>query len=49
MLPNDLQDLGHVYLDALTVPPLLLTVVAREEDHFGPVGEEMLDLNDVSL
>ncbi|MGI9609800.1 MAG: hypothetical protein ACR2NL_05855 [Acidimicrobiia bacterium] len=49
MLPNDLQDLRHVDVDPLAVPPLLFTVVAREKQNFGPIGQDVFDLDYVSL
>jgi hypothetical protein len=47
VLSDDLQNLRDVYLDTITVPPPLLTVVAGKENDFGPIGKDMLDLDDV--
>ncbi len=49
MLPNDLQDLGYVNVDALAVPPLLFAVVTCKEQHLCAVGQNMLDFYYVSL
>ncbi|MEA1902062.1 MAG: hypothetical protein U9N56_00890 [Actinomycetota bacterium] len=48
-MPHDLEDLRQVDVDAFPIPPLLLTVVTREEQDLGPVWEHMLDLENVSL
>ena len=49
MLPNDLQDLGYINIDAFAVPPLLFAVVACEEQHLCAVGQDMFDFNYISL
>ncbi|MGH3649717.1 MAG: hypothetical protein ACRDU9_03335 [Acidimicrobiia bacterium] len=46
-LADYLQDLGHVDVYAFPVPPPLFTVVAPKEQHFGPIGKCMLDLEHV--
>ena len=49
MLADYLQDLRHIDVDTFTVPPLLLAVMTGEEANFCPVGQEMLDLDDIRL
>jgi len=49
MLPNDLQDLSYINIDAFAVPPLLFAVVTREKQHLSAVGENMFDFDYVSL
>jgi len=48
-LADYLQHLRHIDVDALTVPPLLLTVVTPEEHDLDPVREHMLYLEHVTL
>jgi hypothetical protein len=49
MLPDDLQDLGDIDLDAIPSPPPLLAVVTGEEEHLSPVREDVLDLHHIRL
>lgn len=47
MLADDLQDLGHVDVNSVPVPPLLFAVVTGEEADLGAVGQEMFDLDHI--
>ena len=49
MLADDLQDLGHVDINSVPVPPLLFAVVTCEEPNLGAVGQEMFDLDYIRL
>lgn len=49
MLANYLQDLGHVDINSVPVPPLLFAVVASEEPDLGAVGQKMFDLDHIRL
>lgn len=49
MLADDLQDLGHVDIDSIPIPPFLFTVVTGEETDLGSVGQEMFDLDHIRL
>jgi hypothetical protein len=48
-LPDHLQDLSDVDVDAITVPPLLFTVVAKEETNLDLVREDVFYLENFSL
>src|SRR5690554_50964 len=47
--PHYLQDFGDVDLLPVTIPPLLLAGVAPEELDLGPVGENVVDHQDIGL
>ena len=47
MLSDDLQNLRDVDVLAIPVPPSLFAVVTGEEQHLGPIGKDVLDLDHI--
>lgn len=49
MLADDLQDLCHVDINSVPVPPFLFAVVTCKEQNLGAVGQEMFDFDHIRL
>lgn len=49
VLPDHLQDLGDVDINAVAIPPLLFTVMAEEEKNLRPIGKDVFYFENITF